>query len=382
MATYIICPNCGASNEHRGNCDFCGAPLIAPQTEVQSEEESFIDGLDRSTSFKVEDLREVEVDSRVLSTDRITTTLKVLVNEYGKIQLGLRELELTFEHVSSVNFCIISGRFYKFYVDNKNISKFNEDGFHSLWLNKFTLKSICQAKRISFWGDRIIYDKENIIPLIAQLFYHTFYDNNSYEDAADRVYQLVYNERFDERIFERYYTVNDNGIKRHELKKLIIQYDWCGRESGRTNKIDGCEITLNSDGGCKLYIDYRASSTSSKRIVYLNDSVMFKEGELSQDDLLILCKAKKITHEDGTEIRGLSLMAQVLYHAIYDPNAYPEAAGDFYNLCQSINEVEKKKALEIQREKAGGVIEKVEEQTEKQKKKGLVNWLMDIFCNV
>lgn len=79
-------------------------------------------------------------------------------------------------------------------------------------------------------------------------------------------------------------------------------------------------------------------------------------------------------------------MAQVFYHAIYDPNAYPDAADNFYSLCQSINKDEKRKALarrtELQKQEEerrnGGVVGRIE----KKKKKGIGDWLMDIFCNV
>lgn len=310
MAKHIICPSCGAPNEHDGKCDFCGAPLVIQQVEEQSKKES---SQEVPTSIKAQGMRKVEVDSRVLEqvydkfTNTTTTKLKVLVDEEGKIQLGLWELNLSFIHKYSVangkisDVCEIGGDFFGFNTDNKI---YKVGYFDSLVLDKVTLKSICQAKRISFLHktDEEILDEENIIPLIAQLFYHTFYDNNSYKDAADKVYNLVYNERFDERIFKRYYTIDDdgdNGISR-DLKNLIVTYDYYGNEDEEgTNEIDDCNIYY-SRGHCSLYVhhsyidyqNYREIHKTSD-IIHLNDSEIFKDGELSKENLLKLCEAKK-----------------------------------------------------------------------------------------
>lgn len=407
MAKHIICPNCGAPNEHDGKCDFCGAPLVIQQTNDEQDKQTKKKSKKLSqSSFKVKGMRKVDVDSRVLEqvydkfTNTTTTKLKVLVDEEGKIQLGLWELNLSFIHKYSVangkisDVCEIGGDFFGFNTDNEI---YKVEYYDSLVLDKVTLKSVCQAKRISFLHntDEEIFDKENIIALIAQLFYHTFYDNNCYKDAANKVYNLVYNERFDERIFERYYTIDDdgdNGISR-ELKNLIVTYDYYGNENEEgTNEIDDCNIYY-SRGHCSLYVhysyidyqDYRENHKTSD-IIHLNDSEIFKNGELSKENLLKLCEAKKIAHIDGTKVRGLSLMAQVFYHAIYDPNAYPDAADNFYSLCQSINKDEKRKALarrtELQKQEEerrnGGVVGRIE----KKKKKSIGDWLMDIFCNV
>lgn len=366
MPKSIVCPNCGATNEHDGKCDYCGAPLVVSQP-VSEEAEKKSKARSKKQSQKastVEGIRKVNVDKLLLEqsydpfSNTTTTKLKVLCNEEGLLIYSpeLASMEFSLVHKYSrtkeeaLDCCEMNGYFKVLSTgrDNYNSQKDkNLSGKYSLLLDKATLKSVCQAKEISFLKagvnkkDYALVDKENVVILIARLFYHTFYDNSSYTEAADQLYEftLAYNSRFDERIFDDYFyyrseKYKEESINRH-LKNLITEYN--DDDGERNIRIDDCEI-FYYNGHCELYMEVGDS-------LIVNDSEVIKEERLSQADLLKLCEAQKISRKNGPELNteGISLMAQVFYRGYYDTTKYPEAADRWYKLCMDIKKAEKEK---------------------------------------
>lgn len=223
--SIIICPNCGAANEHSGNCAFCGSPLplkkgakknvnLANIPEVEGEYKVKID---ERVLIQEYDKFTGQTTTRWRCIDKITYTHGIPLTE------GNYPICFSIEHIHGKGkdfftvfakspistkspICIL-------HIDNRN---YNLSSIPKTEIEEL-IRTLCEAKSlaIKIGADEI--ENAQVIIWLAQVFYHTFRNSTKYGDAADKLF-YYYKDKIDKRNRDLIKKNRDLIEKKHKEK--------------------------------------------------------------------------------------------------------------------------------------------------------------------
>ena len=198
MKNYIICPNCGATNERYGICEYCGCDIKPIEKDVFANMRA-MHGI--HTNFNIDE----SVLKQKYDEFKDTTTISFKFgHEEGWIKIPCRYINDSKNNIweGNLRFCYIQEGWNEGYIDWGGLDEcvicIDEHHYKMQYIeqdiNEDLLFSICVASSLEIrFLDGDVYkayiDKTVIIliQLLARVFYYTFYDDTQFVDSVTQL---------------------------------------------------------------------------------------------------------------------------------------------------------------------------------------------------